>query len=278
MAPMPIPEGGQSSGKAHWHLGGDGVRAQKDRVRAFFEAHTEAYRQSASHKAGRDLERLVAALGPQQDDRLLDVATGAGHTALTLLPRVGEVVALDLTPGMEQVFMREMDERGLAGARFVVGDVEALPFGEASFTLVTCRRAAHHFPDKERALGEMIRVLAPGGRLGLVDMVAPSIPGGIELADGLERIRDDSHVGQWMPEAWETAVRSAGLEVSHLEVDIDDVPLKTWLAPVTGTPELLRRMAECIRRAPPGAREAVVPEGPGGRLFRKRRMVLAARK
>jgi len=254
---------------------------EKDRVRSFFDVHADDYRKSESHRSGDDLAHLVEALDPNESDRVLDVATGTGNTALSFLPLVDQVWGVDLTPGMERAFTKEMEARRLSGARFVVGDAEALPFPDATFTVVTCRRAAHHFSDKPRALSEMIRVLQTGGRLGIVDMVAPPVEGAGELSDDLERLRDDSHVAQWSRDMWMEAVLVRGVEITHVEEEVEAIAWESWLFPVSWTPELEHLMRELIEHAPEAARKAVVsgsPDGPAGRRFLKHRMVLTGTK
>lgn len=244
-------------------------------ARTFFGEHAEAYRKSAGHKGGADLEEIIRAVRPSREDRLLDVATGAGHTALTLMPMVGEVVGLDITPEMEGAFLREMSERGLSGARFVVADAAGMPFPDASFTLVTCRRAAHHFPDKEAALAEMVRVLAPGGRVAIADITPHGGQEVLALADRIERIRDASHVGAWSKERWEEAFRAAGLAVDVPWSGVEEQPWETWLSPVTADASRQKAFDDALAAAPAAVREAVVREKDGKRYFLKGRSVVA---
>lgn len=251
---------------------------QKDDVRAFFGRHAEEYRRSASHKSGADLEELLGAARPLKRDRLLDVATATGHTAFAFLPFVREVTGVDLTPEMESAFLREMAERRLTGAHFAVGDAENLPFPDGAFTIVTCRRAAHHFPNKEKALQEMVRVLEPGGRLGIVDMVPPSFPGGAELTNALEQIRDSSHVEAWTQKAWEDAVAGAGCPILHAHVAEEVIPWEKWLYPVTSTPKLDEAFLRVLDEAPRSAVHEVTVLKDGATHFRKHRIVLVAQK
>lgn len=246
-------------------------------VRSFFGKHAEAYRTSSGHKAGPDLAALVEAVAPQHADRVLDVATGAGHTALSLLPLVGEVVALDITPEMGEAFGREMAARGLTGARFVVGDASALPFPDAAFTIVTCRRAAHHFPDKMRALAEMARVLAPGGRLALDDMTPGEGPGVAALTNRLETLRDASHAEAWTQSAWLEALSARGLAVEIAWSEVEEQPFDAWLSPVAKTPSLMAAFEDAIRGVPDDVRRAVILERDGARFFLKGRSVFVGR-
>jgi SAM-dependent methyltransferase len=117
----------------------------------------------------RALELIRAEAG----DRLVDVASGTGASALLAASEFGcEVVGVDYS------------ERAVAGAKedadsqipppsvgFVRGDAEALPLPDASFDAVLCECSLSSFPDKRRALSEIRRVLRPAGRLALSDVV-----------------------------------------------------------------------------------------------------------
>ncbi|MDW8183768.1 MAG: methyltransferase domain-containing protein [Anaerolineae bacterium] len=100
----------------------------RKQAQEFFSRYASAYTINPSHRAGEDLQRLATRLALDGRGRLLDVATGSGHTALVLVPEVEEIVGLDLTPAMVVEFMRQARDRGLSHARFVVGAVEELPF------------------------------------------------------------------------------------------------------------------------------------------------------
>lgn len=248
---------------------------KKAQVQRFFGEHAAAYRQNVSHRHGSDLGRLVELLRPEANHRALDVATAAGHTAMALAPLVTEVIGADLTPQMRPEFEDNARSHGVTNVRFRVADVEALPFPDASFDLVTCRRAAHHFTNIERSLQEMARVLRPEGRLGLVDMVPPDDPRAAALCNALEAARDQSHVKAYRVVEWHAMVEAAGLRLLASEVQEELIPWTSWLYPVpleTAAAEVERVVAN----ADPVALAEVVQSGEGGRHFRKRRLILVA--
>jgi arsenite methyltransferase len=126
------------------------------------------------HPGGLELtERLGQLLELGPGSRVLDVAAGRGASALTLARRFEcEVVGIDLSQANVELARSEADRSGLAGqASFEVGDAEALPLADAEFDAVICECAFCTFPNKERAASEVARVLKPGGRLGLSDLV-----------------------------------------------------------------------------------------------------------
>src|SRR5690606_16665032 len=100
-----------------------------------------------------------------------DAGCGAGHTATTFAPHAAGVVALDFTESMLVQVQQLAAEKGLTNVETRLGDVEALPFEDASFDLVVSRFSAHHWPHPQQALAEFRRVLCPGGRVLIADVV-----------------------------------------------------------------------------------------------------------
>ena len=118
-------------------------------------------------QAATDL--IIAALPTRPGMRVLDVACGPGEPALSIAaaiaPTGGQVVATDLTPEMLATAEEHARERGITNITFRQADAESLPFPDDSFGAVTCRFGVMIFPDVQRALREMRRVLAPEGRV-----------------------------------------------------------------------------------------------------------------
>ena len=115
------------------------------------------YAASAVHASGPSLARLLALVPARADWVALDVATGAGHTALAFAPLVARVIASDITDAMLRETEKLAAARGLANVETANGEAGKLPFADAGFDLVTCRLAAHHFPDAHDAEG-LVRI------------------------------------------------------------------------------------------------------------------------
>ena len=181
----------------------------KTLVQEQFGKTAASYLTSAPHAKGASLERLVTLTSPQKDWHALDIATGGGHVAYTFAPHVARVWATDITQEMLDMVKAEAQKRGLANIRTAYAKAEALPFEDASFDLVTCRIAPHHF-EVDRGFS---RRGAPrpqaGGLLALVDNVVPAGSVG-DYVNAFERFRDPSHLRAWTMQEWRDALK-AGL-------------------------------------------------------------------
>lgn len=239
-----------------------GERDSKAWIRERFGAVAPRYVTSV-HAGGPDLAAIAERAAAGACGRVLDLGCGTGHTAVAVAPQAAQVVGLDLTPAMLAEARALAAARGVANLRLERADAEALPFAAARFDLVTCRYAAHHFADPQRVLGEAARVLRPGGRLLLHDVVAPEAPVADTFLQALELLRDGSHVRDHRPSEWAAMLAEAGFAAR----EVGRWPLATdfdaWVGRMA-TPEpevaMLRRL---LRAAPREAREALAVGRPG---------------
>jgi SAM-dependent methyltransferase len=200
----------------------DDRRASSQQV---FGRRAAYYVTSAAHTDPQVLERLVELARPQPVDRVLDIGTGTGHTALALAPHAAWVVGLDLTPEMLAEARLLQAERGIHNTRWLLGDAEHLPMGDGAFGVVACRRAAHHFGDMPAAMAEMARVLAPGGRLVVDDRTVPDDLALDAFMNRLDVLHDHSHVREYSPAEWAAFCQGVGLVVDAVEVYTRHRPL-----------------------------------------------------
>ena len=221
------------------------------------------YLTSKPHAKGKSLELLVDLTKPQMDWRVLDVATGGGHVAYTFAPHVERMWATDITQEMLDMVKGEAQKRGLANLRTAYAKAEALPFEDASFDLVTCRIAPHHFDSIPGFLAEVHRVLKPNGTFAVVDNVVPQGSVG-DYVNAFERFRDPSHLRAWTMEEWRAALAKAGLKVAHEEQIYKQMEFKSWAARHdTNMQNFLRAM---LAQMTPEVKTVMEPKGVGPEL------------
>jgi len=239
-------------------------QAKLEQIQQQFGAAAADYVTSKVHASGRDLAWLVEEAALTGRERVLDVATGGGHTAFALAPHAAEVVALDLTKPMLAVAQQEAVARQLSNISFLEGDAQAIPAEESSFEVVACRKAAHHFPNVRQAVGEWVRVLKPGGKLLLVDTISPEEQEVKAFLHEIEVLRDPSHVYSPSISEWKMLLDEAGFEVHSvrewgLELDVTD-----WVKRMRTSPESVSLIEQRLRDAAPAIRERLDITGQAG--------------
>jgi SAM-dependent methyltransferase len=167
----------------------------------------QAYRESATHATGDDLDLVVEWCEPGPGVTVLDIATGGGHVARRLREAGAQVVTVDAAPGMEPD---------------VIAPADHLPFADASFDAVACRIAAHHFPDVLASVREMARVARD--RVVICDNTFTS-----ESAEEADRIRDPSHVRNYGAAEWHSFFELAGLQIVEEMSLLRDTDFEDWL-------------------------------------------------
>ena len=244
----------------------DAARKKLEQVQSNFGAAATDYVTSKVHAQGEDLGWVVEAAALRGSERVLDVATGAGHTAFALAPYAAEVVALDITQEMLMTAQREAFERHLDNIRFLEGDAQELPCADASFDVVACRLAAHHFPYVRQGVQEWARVLKAGGKLVLVDSLAPEEPEIDTFINEIEILRDPSHVRNHRLSEWIKFLKEAGFAVGATREWGIFLDMPSWTQRMRTPVESVRIIEQRLRSAPPSIRERLRIEERDGAL------------
>jgi demethylmenaquinone methyltransferase/2-methoxy-6-polyprenyl-1,4-benzoquinol methylase len=150
------------------------VRAMFDRIAGLYDVMNSVMTAGLHHR-WRERAADLAALSP--GDRALDVATGTGDLALELARRVGpagEVVGSDFSEGMLEHARRKAPAGG--NIRFEQANALALPYADGEFAAATVGFGARNFSDLAQGLGEMARVVRPGGRVVVLEITTPTRP------------------------------------------------------------------------------------------------------
>lgn len=223
----------------------------KRTVEQQFGPVADQYAAFGYHAAGPDLAPMLEAGALSGDERVLDIGSGPGHTALLFATRAREVVATDPTEAMLAQGRRLARERGLENVRFERTGAEKLPFPDDHFDRVTSRQSAHHYADVRAALREVSRVLAPGGLFVLIDTFAPEDDEFDAFLNRIESLRDSSHVRDYRVSEWREMFGEVGLGLRDLQAW--DIPLEfdDWVAR-SRTPESeVGELRRCFASAAP---------------------------
>src|SRR5213596_2830627 len=122
---------------------------------------------------------MIAAIGAEREDRVLDVATGTGLVARGLVQRYGcEVVGLDQSRDMLAGARRALATAPQLAARIdlVQGEAERLPFSDGEFDHLTFTYLLRYVDDPGTTLAELARVVKPGGRIACLEFGLPDPP------------------------------------------------------------------------------------------------------
>ena len=153
-------------------------------------------------------------LGARARGRVLEVAIGTGLN-LPYYPADATITGIELSPAMLAFSRRRAADLGRA-ADLHTGDAQALPFPDAAFDTVVCALSLCTIPDPKTAIGEMKRVLVPGGRLLLLDHIASTWPP-IRVAQWLlERVTIRA-AGEHFTRRQRPLVEAAGFEIVEAE-------------------------------------------------------------
>jgi SAM-dependent methyltransferase len=189
-----------------------------------WDERAQAYRDSAPHAAGPDLDLLVEWAGTGVGKTALDVGSGGGHLARRLQEAGYAVTTCDPSPGMHPD---------------VICRAEELPFPTGSFDLVASRLAFHHFASTELGLAEAARVTS--GAFSLEDLLFVD-----ERVEEAEKLRDPSHVRCYSLDEWRARFTAAGLAIEASEVIERRTSFNAWLARCNCTGETAERTRELL--------------------------------
>jgi len=154
--------------------------------------------------------------------KILDAGCGPGTYGIMLAQAGNEVVGIEISPDGVQVANQRAKEKGVNfTAR--VGDLENLPFDDSTFDICFCGWVLHHFPDINKAVSELSRVLKPGGMIALAE------PNESNLAMRFSRLIEDLPLLRlWvLHEGWDTPNRTINKHKTYVEAltknDITDI-------------------------------------------------------
>ena len=146
----------------------------------------------------------TALAGLREGERVLDLGSGGGIDCFLAANQVGEtghVIGLDMTPDMLELARTNQANLGLTNVEFVQGDMEKMPLPDASVDVVISNCVVCLSPDKDAVFQETFRVLSPGGRVHISDMMSNS----------------DEGPARTDPEAWASCIAGAEQRDTYLD-------------------------------------------------------------
>src|SRR5580693_7702868 len=185
-----------------------------DKIRERFTETADAFartvRRTRVEEAEELAERVTAGLANADKLLAIDLACGPGTYTRPLAARVRHAIGADLTPAMVEKARAEAARDAITNIEFVCADIYALPFGDGVAGIVSCGYAFHHMTDPARALSEMARVLQPGGRVAVTDIIVPE-GCDADFQNEVERVRDPSHTVTQSVASFRALIQNLGL-------------------------------------------------------------------
>jgi len=141
-------------------------------VKAFFERVSLEWDDMRSSFYNSDIiDALADRARVTSTSRVVDVGTGTGFVAAGLAGQVATVIGVDSSPAMLAVAAENLGALGVRNVTLAEGDVDALPLADGSIDIAVANMVLHHAPDPALMLGEMARVVRPGGMIAITDEV-----------------------------------------------------------------------------------------------------------
>ncbi len=180
---------------------------------------------------------ILKAAGAERVERLIDLGTGAGRMLTLLGPLAEKAVGIDLSQQMLNIARRHVTEAGLSGCELRHGDIFSTGLVGGSADLVVIHRVLHYLNEPAAALAEATRLLAPGGRLLIVDF-APHDLEYLRLAHQHRRLGfSDEEIGRWLEGAGLGELSATALPPASKE----GLTVKIWTARKAGEARVLRQ-------------------------------------
>lgn len=224
------------------------TKSQKDAVRRAFTLQAGRYAANPLVTDSQRLTRLVDTINPSKESRVLDVATGPGFVAEAFLAQCSYVVGVDITRAPLEIAQRRLSRHNPSRLKFLLGDVEHLPFAEAEFDIVVSRLAIHHMEQPQKVMDEKARVCRTNGIVAVEDLVTSEHSNRATYQNRFEKIRDPSHMGALSISRLIKIFARSGLEIEKAMTGYLLQDVTTWLANARTLPSEAAKTRALIER------------------------------
>ena len=204
-------------------------RKQMNLVRDRFTRTAAAFADFALVDRIAEAEHLLKLIAPAGNERALDVACGPGTLARPFAKHVAWMGGLDLTPAMLERARKDAIANHLDNFRPLRGNALNMPFADATFDIVVTSYSVHHLPDPVAAIREIARILKPGGKFGLLDMVVPEDASRAAACNHIEWVRDPSHTRALPLSEFERLLTSCGFRILARGTEDHPRSLEVWM-------------------------------------------------
>ena len=211
-----------------------------------FGKQAERFSQSPTMRQKGGLEILPRLIGTKPNHRVLDLACGPGFVALEFAKHANEVIGVDLTAAMLKQARGLARKEKIANVAFRRADVNRLPFSDGAFDLVVTRASFHHFPEPQRVLNEMARVLKPKGRILISDNTSRDDTAKSRRQNALEKMRDPSHVEMLPLKKWRRLFKGADLKIVKERRVVQPRHVEDWMELTHTPPEVKKKIRRLL--------------------------------
>lgn len=202
---------------------------QKEWVREQFTRTAAVFGDYAVASRVGEAEHLARLVRAGARDRAVDLACGPGTLALRFARHVLWICGFDLTPAILDRARRSAAAENLRNIDFALGDAQSLPFPDASLDLAVISYSLHHMPDPARVIAEMARIVKPGGRVGVLDIIVPEDSQAAALNNHIERLRDTSHTRTLPKSELASLFQAHALRILAAETQYHAHPFDHWM-------------------------------------------------
>lgn len=156
---------------------GDSLRLQrvlvrrKTRTASYFDAVAEVWDRIKADYIADALPFLIVSNLLRSDSIAVDVGTGTGDVLLALAPKARRVIGIDSSDKMLATCRKRVEQAGLSNVELRAGEAEALPLSDGEADVALASMVLHHLTDPARGIAEMARVVRPGGKVVIIDLV-----------------------------------------------------------------------------------------------------------
>ena len=209
-----------------------------------FDATAQHYAASAPHQHSDSLAVVRKWVAGNRYENALDIATGPGFTAFAIAPYCRNVIASDISTAMLDQVETSATERQLNNIETQFADATDLPFQDATFQLITCRTAPHHFNDIPTFIEEVSRTLIPGGTFILVDTATVEDSDARAWHHKVELARDPSHAKALTSDEWTAALQQGGFAVADTALTRVNMTFRDWVIRSDTPDDVVRQLEQ----------------------------------